>query len=86
MKIQLYSVFDDKLGEFNTPMAFQSRGVAIRSFSDEVKRDEPGNMLFRHPGDYSLYYVGELDTGSASFRDSAAPAELIIRGSDCSSL
>jgi hypothetical protein len=75
MQIALYCVFDTKLGEFNTPMAFQSRGVAIRSFMDEVKSGD--SMLHKHPEDFSLYYVGTFDSGEGKFEFPDLPEWLI---------
>ena len=79
MKIMLFSVFDDKLGEFNTPMAFQSRGLASRSFLDELKREDPSNMLNKHPEDFTLYHVGSFDSQNGSFESPSVP-ECILRG------
>lgn len=81
MMINLYSVFDVKLGQYNTPMAFQSRGVAIRSFMDEVKREDSGNMLNKHPEDFMLFFVGCFDAEAGVFGDASSP-EFLIRGSD----
>lgn len=69
MIIQLFSVFDKALGEYNTPMAFQTRGVAIRSFLDEVKRQASDNPLSKHPEDYSLWYIGSFDSEDGLFLD-----------------
>lgn len=80
MKVNLFCVFDAKLGEFNTPMAFQSRGVAIRSFMDECKRVDANNALHNHPDDFSLHYVGTFDSELGVF-ESPGP-ELVFRASD----
>ena len=79
--MKLFSVFDSKLGEFAAPMVFPSNGVAIRSFSDEVKRSDVQNALSVHPEDYSLYYIGELDPVSGDVECPMQP-ELMIRASD----
>lgn len=85
MKIQLFSIFDFKLGEFNTPMAFQSRGVAVRSFSDEVKRADENNQLYKHPEDFVLYIVGQFDSETGLFNGSDIPLEVVVRGADLAS-
>ena len=37
MKVKLFCVLDAKLNLFNTPMAFQSQGLAHRAFQDVVR-------------------------------------------------
>jgi hypothetical protein len=82
MRILMFSVFDVQLGEFNSPMAFPSKGVAIRSFLDEAKRDSPDNQVFKHPADFSFHFVGEFDSGTGQYfmPDSGLP-ELMIEAS-----
>lgn len=58
-KLGLCAVFDSKIGGYAVPFSVRSRGEAIRSFEDAC-RDE--KMPFKaHPGDFSLFYVGEFD-------------------------
>lgn len=79
--MKLFSVFDAKLGEFAAPMVFPSNGVAIRSFSDEVKRSDSQNALSVHPEDYSLYFLGELDPESGVVECPTHPV-LMIQAAD----
>lgn len=53
-------VKDAKLNEFANPMFFPTIGVAERMFTDEVKREDDKNMLYKHPEDYDLFAVGTL--------------------------
>lgn len=57
------AVRDRQLDAFMRPFAAQSRGQAIRSFSDETNRAD--SELNRHPEDYELYELGSFndDTG-----------------------
>lgn len=77
MQIHLFCVFDKQLEEFNTPMAFPSRGVAIRSFCDEVKREASENQMRQHPEDFSLWYVGTFDSVQGEFGSPFQPEKLI---------
>lgn len=82
--LQLFSVFDVKVGVFAPPFCGRSRGEAIRSFTDACK-DE--SLPFkRHPGDYKLYFMGEFDDNSGIISVSGIPTfilgadEVIIEG------
>lgn len=83
MKIKLFSVLDDKLGQFNSPMAFQSIGIANRAFADEVNREAADNPMYKYPGDFSLYHVGEFDAMTGCFiATSTGIPVLVVRGSE----
>lgn len=81
MNIKLFCVLDYKLGQFNTPMAFQSTGLAYRAFQDEVNRDASDNPMFKYPDDFSLHYVGEFNTFSGCFSppEKGIP-EVVVQG------
>ena len=54
----IVSVRDTAAEAFGRPMYLQSLGVAIRSFTDEVNREDKDNQLFNHPDDFDLYVSG----------------------------
>lgn len=60
MKIKLYSVFDSKLAAFDVPRSGMNDASVIRTFADAVN-DERNVMWFKHPEDYSLFFVGTFD-------------------------
>jgi len=67
MKLVLCSVKDRAADAFGRPMFVPSVGVAIRSFSDEVNRQDADNQLFNHPDDFDLYEFGEFDDNTGQF-------------------
>ena len=67
MKLVLCSVKDRAADAFGRPMFVPSIGVAIRSFSDEVNRNDPENQLNNHPDDFDLYELGEFDDNTGLF-------------------
>lgn len=67
MKFQIFTVKDLAVGAFGRPMFMQSKGQALRSFSDEVNRPADDNQMFKHPEDFSLFYLGEWDEESGYF-------------------
>lgn len=77
MKFQLFAVRDRATDQFGTPMALVSSGQAIRSFTDEVNRNEPNNQLYQHPSDFDLYSLGTFDSDSGMF-DTGVPKQVCI--------
>lgn len=77
MKLQMFAVRDRATDMFGTPMFLQSRGQAIRSFTDEVNRQAEDNQLYRHPEDFDLYFMGVFSTDDGSF-DACRPEQLVI--------
>lgn len=67
MKLVLCSVKDRAADAFGRPMFVPSIGVAIRSFSDEINRQDAENQLFNHPDDFDLYEMGEFDDNTGLF-------------------
>ena len=67
MKLVLCTVKDRAADAYGRPMFVPSVGVAIRSFSDEVNRQDADNQLFNHPDDFDLYELGEFDDNTGLF-------------------
>jgi hypothetical protein len=67
MKLVLCTVKDRAADAYGRPMFVPSVGVAIRSFSDEVNRQDPDNQLNNHPDDFDLYELGEFDDNTGLF-------------------
>lgn len=76
MKIGVYSVFDSKAEVFSQPMFMGNRGQAIRSFQDEINRDNKESLLHKHPADFSLFEIGFWDNEKGVFENLKAPANL----------
>lgn len=72
--MKLFSVFDSKAEAFNTPMFFQSTGVAIRSFSAAASDEKTD--ISRFAADYTLFELGEFDEHSGKFTILPAPVSL----------
>jgi hypothetical protein len=77
----IVSVKDSAAEAFGRPMYLQSLGVAIRSFTDEVNREDKDNQLYQHPDDFDLYELGVFDDslGRYELRDNPT---VIVRGKD----
>jgi hypothetical protein len=67
MKQIICTVKDRAADAYGRPMFVPSAGVALRSFSDEINRNNADNQLFNHPDDFDLYELGEFDDNSGLF-------------------
>lgn len=61
MRLVMVCVRDAKADMFMRPFFANSVGMAIRSFTDEVNRNEQENIIANHPEDFSLYQTGLFD-------------------------
>ncbi len=74
MKNYVFSTYDSKSEIFHTPMFLKTRAEAIRAFSDEANR--PDSAIFKHPGDYTLFCLGEFDLESGLITPLTTPSSL----------
>lgn len=81
MHMVVCSVFDVAAGVFARPFFVASKGLAVRSFQDEVARVAEDNPMYKHPADFRLFYLGTFDDNSGMFNGVVAP-ELLFNGSD----
>jgi len=72
MKLNAYSVFDNKALAYNVPFFVSTDGAAVRMFADLA--NDAQSAISRHPGDYILYRVGSYDdqTGGITAEDPKA--------------
>jgi len=79
MITQIIVVRDLKAEAFGRPMFVPALGSAIRSFTDEVNRNEQDNQMYHHCSDFELFHLGLFDDATASFELLPQP-KLIITG------
>lgn len=81
----IVSVRDIVGNVFAVPNYVQSKGSAIRAFSDEVNRADQNNQFYKHPSDYELYALGYYDDANATYQLLSLPemlslaSELVIK-------
>lgn len=80
MKHYICSVRDAKSETFGRPFFAPSLGIAVRSFDDEVNREQPDNIMHYHPHDFSLWTLGHFEDTTGEF-DTIVP-KLMIQGSE----
>ncbi len=59
MRVLVFAVFDAAIEAFLTPMFFETKGAAIRAFSDACNAEE--HDFSRHADDYTLFHIGMFD-------------------------
>jgi len=57
--LQIFSVRDTAAEAFLPPFTMNSRGAAIRAFTDAVNGGN--NQFTAHAGDYNLFHIGDFD-------------------------
>lgn len=78
MKLQLYSVVDNKVGAFMPPFAARARGEALRSFQGACQDEK--HQFNAHRADYVLYFLGEFEDGDGII--TAVRPERVIGGDE----
>lgn len=74
------AVRDSAAELYGQPIFVPSRGVALRSFADEVNRVAADNPLNQHPEDFVLYELGVFDESSGFFN--CHEPQQLARGKD----
>lgn len=83
MRMVVVAVHDSAAGAFGRPIFAATRGMALRSFVDEVNRSDADNPMWGHPDDYALWCLCEFEDGDGSFRPNpGGEKELMARGKD----
>lgn len=74
MILQVFSVFDIKAGAYLNPFYMNTKGMAIRTFSD-ISSDKDHTFTM-HPEDYVLFHIGEWSSLDGKFVSFDAPFPL----------
>lgn len=74
MVLRVFAVFDTKVGTYAKPFFMQTKGQALRGWSDVV--NDPSTEVAKHPEDFVLFELAEYDDASGSFTNHAAPISL----------
>lgn len=83
MRFVMLSVRDACAGVFGTPHFSVSRPAGVRSFSDEVNRADPQNILWNHPEHFELFEVGIFDDQDGNFEIYSKPVSVCLALNVC---
>lgn len=79
MKLNVYSVLDEKAQAFGFMFFRKTHKEAIRYFGDACS--DPKTMLNKHASDFALYHHGEFDD-ETGFIKAISPIQFISRASE----
>lgn len=79
MKIIVCAVRDSAMDSFAQPMFFPTIGVALRTFTDEVNREDPNNNLHKHADDYELHQLAVFEDETGTFDEEK---RMLLRAKD----
>jgi len=74
MKLQMFSIYDEKAKSYIPPFFLHNEAMAIRSFCDCV--NDAGHAFNRNPGDYTLFHLAQFNDADGTFDINAAPRSL----------
>ena len=76
MSMVMCSIYDAKAEAFMSPMTFQAKGQAVRSFADAVNKED--SEFNKHPEDYSVFLLGTFDPKMGKIEVQKSPISLAI--------
>lgn len=74
----IVSVKDRAADAFGRPFFVPSVGLAIRSFTDEVNREDKDNQMFNHSDDFDLFELGNFDDNTGVIVCHPQPKQLAL--------
>ena len=74
MKLQMFSIYDEKAKTYIPPFFLHNEAMAIRSFTDCV--NDATHAFARHPSDYTLFHIAEFDDSCAVIDSTITPRAL----------
>lgn len=70
MKLKVFTSYDTKVEAYLQPFFMRTRGEAIRAWTELA--NNPEHLFSKHPGDYTLFEIGEYDDATAQLTPSRA--------------
>lgn len=74
MKFKIFSIYDSKAQQFNTPIFLAQEGQAIRAFDDLCNNKD--SEVSKHPEDYTIFAIGEFDDDNGLVTPLTTPKSL----------
>ncbi|WNK13759.1 MAG: nonstructural protein [Microvirus sp.] len=73
-KTKVFTVYDSKIGLYNTPFHLLSTGEALRGWAEIV--NDPESKICKYPEDFTLFELGEYDQETGRFHNLNTPLSL----------
>jgi len=74
MIYKVFTVYDSAVEAYLQPFCAQTKGHAIRMFTDSV--NDPNHQFNKYPDDYVLFELGSYSDETANFELYAAPVSV----------
>lgn len=79
MKTVLLAVRDQKSVSFTQPFTAATRGIALRSWTDQLNDPQHADKeAAKHPEDFTLWYLGTYNDETASFELLERPEQIAV--------
>lgn len=78
MKMHIVAIRDIKANVYAQPQFVSSLGAFVRSFGDECQRDDPANIMAKHPEDFEAYDLGWYGDQDAHFELHEKPIQIAV--------
>jgi len=75
MKISVFSIYDTKTEAYAQPFYMQTKGAAIRAFTELANNAE--HQIGKYPSDYALFELGTFDDTSGVLTSHPVPTSVI---------
>lgn len=76
MIVQIFAIYDTKAESYLQPFFSQTRGAAIRAFTDSVNDTTGESQFAKHPEDYTLFHLGHYDDQTSVITQNSTPQSL----------
>ena len=70
----MFTVYDSKAEAYLPPIFFKTAGEALRVFADTC--NDKNHQFNKHPGDFTLFAIGDFDDGNATLALLPTPTPL----------
>lgn len=74
MELKIYAVYDSKAESFANPFFFNTKGEALRAWSEACNDDK--SPFWKHPSDYTMFEIGSYDNATGRISGNATPIPL----------
>lgn len=74
--MNIYSLYDSKVGAYLRPLICRNHGEALRAFA-ELANDK-NSSVGRYPADFTLFYLGSFDDETGGIEVEQSPRSLGI--------
>lgn len=69
-QLKVFAVYDSKVEAFLQPFIMQTKGQAVRAFTDSC--NDPQSNFWKHPEDFTLFELGSWDEVSGAYTNLTA--------------